>query len=172
MFIYLSTTKDEDSSDILTVFPGLLLAIGQIKLKTQKTGEILTERPTAEKKPFFGRWRKPHRPSTHLQHWCLQQLSDKVVGLSRETAAQRCVTFIWITFRRSTNQRSAPFHMCPTHGSLFRSNSFNSPLLLCDHLLKTPLCVLCLAFSSSPVSGFPIMPGYNSSFLSDSDFPV
>lgn len=170
MFIYLSTTKDEDSSDILIVFPGLVLANGQIKLKR----EILTERPTAEKKPFFGSWRKPHRPSTHLERWCLQQLSDKVVSpdLSRETAAQRCVTFIWITLRRSTNQRSAPFHMCPTHGSLFRSNSFNSPLLLSDHLFKTPLCVWCLAFSSSPVSGFPIMPGYNSSFLSDTDFPV
>lgn len=55
MFIYLSTTKDDDSSDILIVFLGLFLANGQIKLKAQMTGEILTERPTAEKKSFFGR---------------------------------------------------------------------------------------------------------------------
>lgn len=46
----------------------------------QTTGENLTERPTAEKQPFFGRWRKPHRPSTHRGLRCLQQLSDEVVN--------------------------------------------------------------------------------------------
>ncbi len=59
--------------------------------------------------------------------------------------------------------------MCLTHGSLFRSNTFNSPLLLSDHLLKTPLCVRCLTFSSSspPLQslGFPSCLGTIAAFF-------
>lgn len=50
MFIYLSTTKDDDSTDNLIVLPGLLLANGQIKLKAQMTLNI----PLLKRSPSLG----------------------------------------------------------------------------------------------------------------------
>ncbi len=80
VYIYLSMTKDEDSSAIMFLFTA---PVGKWPDKTrspQTTGENLTERPTAEKQPFFGRWRNPHRPSSHRGLHCLKQLSDEVVN--------------------------------------------------------------------------------------------
>ncbi len=127
VYIYLSMTKDEDSSAIMFLFTA---PVGKWPDKTrspQTTGENLTERPTAEKQPFFGRWRKPTQafltsraslPKTTFRWGGKSGLHTILNGRCRETAAQRCVTFIWITLRRSTHQNQ-PLSTCAWHMAVY-----------------------------------------------------
>lgn len=73
VFIYISLWRKMKIPQPSCLFcPLLLLANGQIKLEVHRWLErIWLKRPTAEKLPFFGRWRKPHRPSSHRGLHCL-----------------------------------------------------------------------------------------------------